>query len=84
MAGTRTQALSRGFRQGAERLNLPFSQIAVIGDQIYTDTLGGNHVGALTCYVETIDRKDFWIAARYYLLERVFIQRTRRRNKHEH
>ncbi|MBS5165686.1 MAG: YqeG family HAD IIIA-type phosphatase [Butyricicoccus pullicaecorum] len=82
--GRALKPLSRGFRQGAERLNLPFSQIAVIGDQIYTDTLGGNHVGALTCYVETIDRKDFWIGARYYLLERVFIQRTRRRNKHEH
>ncbi|MBS5144381.1 MAG: YqeG family HAD IIIA-type phosphatase [Butyricicoccus pullicaecorum] len=82
--GRALKPLSRGFRQGAERLNLPFSQIAVIGDQIYTDTLGGNHLGALTCYVETIDRKDFWIGARYYLLERIFIEHTRRRNNHEH
>lgn len=82
--GRALKPLSRGFRQGAERLGLPFSQIAVIGDQIYTDTLGGNHVGALTCYIETIDRNDFWVGARYHLLERFFIRRARRRNKHEH
>lgn len=81
--GRALKPLSRGFRQGAQRMGLPFSQIAVIGDQIYTDTLGGNHVGALTCYIETIDRNDFWIGVRYHLLESTFIRRARRRNKHE-
>lgn len=82
--GRALKPLARGFRQGAARLGLPFSQIAVIGDQIYTDTLGGNRLGALTCYVETIDRGDFWIGARYHLLERAFIRRAKRRNHDEH
>lgn len=82
--GRALKPLSRGFRMGAERLSLPFSQIAVIGDQIYTDTLGGNHVGALTCYIETIDRNELWIGARYRFLESPFIRRARRRNRNEY
>ena len=34
--------------------------------------------GALTCYVETLDRRFFWINVRYQL-ERGFIARGRRR-----
>lgn len=77
--GRAFKPLGRGFRSGAARLGLPMEQIAVIGDQIYTDTLGGNRVGALTCYIETIDRADFWIGMRYRLLEQWFIRRGRRR-----
>ena len=61
-----------------EKLGLPIDQIAVIGDQIYTDVFGGNRAGALTCYVETLDRRFFWINVRYQL-ERGFIARGRRR-----
>lgn len=82
--GRALKPLSRGFRMGAARLGLPFSEIAVIGDQIYTDTLGGNYVGALTCYIETIDREELWIGVRYRLFESVFIRRARRRNQNEH
>ena len=62
--------------QGA--VTLDEEQIAVIGDQIYTDVFGGNRAGALTCYVETLDRRFFWINVRYQL-ERGFIARGRRR-----
>lgn len=79
--GRALKPLSRGFRKGAARLGLPFHQIAVIGDQIYTDILGGNRLGALTCYIETIDRGEFWIGARYRFLESAFIRRARRRNQ---
>ena len=82
--GRALKPLPRGFREGAKRLGLPFSQIAVIGDQIYTDTLGGNHLGALTCYVETIDRNELWIGTRYRFLESPFIRHARRRNRNEH
>ena len=37
-----------------------------------------NRAGALTCYVETLDRRFFWINVRYQL-ERGFIARGRRR-----
>ncbi|MDO5141600.1 MAG: YqeG family HAD IIIA-type phosphatase [Eubacteriales bacterium] len=67
-----------GYRRAAAQLGLPLSQLAVVGDQIFTDVFGGNRVGALTCYVQTIDRRFFWINVRYQL-ERYFIARGRRR-----
>ena len=32
-------------RQAAKRMNLPVSAIAVVGDQVYTDVLGGHGAG---------------------------------------
>ncbi len=62
-----------GFLRGAKQLGLPIGQCAVIGDQIYTDTFGGNRAGAaMTCYVNSIDHRDFIIHLRYQL-ERGFI-----------
>ena len=73
-----TKPLSFGFRRAAKQLGLPLSQIAVVGDQIFTDVLGGNCVGALTCYVQTLDRHYFWVNVRYQI-ERGFIERGKRR-----
>ena len=70
--------LSFGFRRAAKRLGLPLHEIAVVGDQIFTDVLGGNSVGALTCYVQTLDRRHFWVNIRYRFEHR-FIERGRRR-----
>ncbi len=73
-----TKPLSRGFRMGAEQLGLPMHEIAVIGDQIFTDVLGGNRMGALTCQVQSIDRGEFWIGVRCRL-EKSFIERGRQK-----
>ena len=66
-----------GFRRAAERLGLPAQSLAVVGDQIFTDVYGGNRAGALTCYVQTLDRRFFWVNVRYHL-ERGFIARGKR------
>ena len=73
-----TKPLARGFRRAAARLDMKLDELAVVGDQIFTDVLGGNRVGALTCYVQTLDRRYFWVNVRYQL-ERGFIERGRRR-----
>ena len=64
--------------RAVKRLGLPLHEIAVVGDQIFTDVLGGNSVGALTCYVQTLDRRHFWVNIRYRFEHR-FIERGRRR-----
>lgn len=64
----------KAFDRAAEQLGLKMDEIAVVGDQIFTDVFGGNRAGALTCYVQTLDRHFFWINARYQL-ERYFIGR---------
>ena len=76
-AGRQSRCRS-AFRRAAKQLGLPLSQIAVVGDQIFTDVLGGNCVGALTCYVQTLDRHYFWVNVRYQI-ERGFIERGKRR-----
>lgn len=73
-----TKPLTRGFRKGADKLGLPMHEVAVIGDQIFTDVLGGNRMGALTCQVQSIDRGEFWIGVRCRL-EKGFIERGRRK-----
>ena len=68
----------RGVHRCIEAFGLPPEQVLFVGDQIFTDVFGGNRAGALTCYVETLDRRFFWINVRYQL-ERGFIARGRRR-----
>jgi len=50
----------RAFRQAMERLGVSARETAVIGDQIFTDVLGGNRVGAHTILVVPISRKELW------------------------
>lgn len=45
---------SKGLKRATERLNLIPRKVAMIGDQIFTDVLGGNLIGALTIRVEPI------------------------------
>ncbi len=65
------------FRKGCAMVGVSIEKVAVIGDQIYTDTFGGNLAGATTIYVESYDKHDFWIHVRY-LFEHGFIQKRRK------
>ena len=35
-------------------------QIGVVGDQIFTDVIGGNRCNMFTILIDAIDDKDFW------------------------
>ena len=47
-----------GFTKAKEKFNLPIENIAVVGDQIYTDILGGNIKGMFTILVEPFKMED--------------------------
>lgn len=49
-----------GFREALRMLNTSISETAVIGDQIFTDILGGNRLGVLTILVMPIQKKEFF------------------------
>lgn len=66
-----------GFRRGLAQLGLPREAVAVVGDQVYTDTLGGSRVGLRTFLVRSIDRAEPFIRLRW-LLERPFVRRAKR------
>ncbi|MEN1759274.1 YqeG family HAD IIIA-type phosphatase [Anoxynatronum sibiricum] len=41
-------------------MGFPRQQVAMIGDQIFTDVLGGNRLGVYTILVTPIKSKEFW------------------------
>ena len=69
---------SKGIRECLERSQIPASQAALVGDQIYTDTLGANCAGVTSILVKAIDNHNFWLKARH-VLEKPFIFAARNR-----
>ncbi len=69
---------SKGIRQCLDRYGIPARECALVGDQIYTDTLGANGCGVMSILVEAIDNHNFWLKARH-VLEKPFIFAARKR-----
>ena len=69
---------TRGIRECLERYCVPASQAAIVGDQIYTDTLGGNLSGVMPILVHAIDNHNFWLKLRH-IAEKPFIFIARKR-----
>ncbi len=56
--------LKRGFKYVQKETNIKPENIAVVGDQIFTDVLGGNRSQMFTILVDPIDdKKDYWYTA---------------------
>lgn len=55
--------LKIGFKKVQKSLNIPAENIGVVGDQIFTDIIGGNRCKMFTILVEPINSKDFWYTA---------------------
>ena len=69
---------SRGIRQCLDRYAIAAQQAALVGDQIFTDTLGANGCGVRPILVKAIDNHNFWLKARH-VLEMPFILLARKR-----
>ena len=55
--------LRSGFLKVIRILDEKPEKIAMVGDQIFTDVLGGNICKMFTILVDQIDEKDFWYTA---------------------
>ena len=56
--------LKRGFKYIQKETNIKPENTAVVGDQIFTDVLGGNRSKMFTILVDPIDdKKDYWYTA---------------------
>ena len=53
--------LKTGFKKVQKKLEEKAENIGVVGDQIFTDVLGGNRCKMFTILVEPIAEKDIWI-----------------------
>ena len=68
----------KGIKECLRKFDTMPQHAAIVGDQIFTDTLGGNGVGLTTILVKAIDNHNFWLKARH-VLEKPFIYLARKR-----
>ena len=61
-------------------MNLAAKEVAVIGDQIFTDVLGGNRMGLYTILVTPISDKEFIWTRLMRRLERLVLNYLKRKN----
>ena len=70
---------SKGIRECLDMFEMQPERCALVGDQIFTDTLGANCVGVRSILVKAIDNHNFWLKARHVLeLPFIFAARKRR------
>ena len=69
---------SRGIRQCLNRYGLPAESCALVGDQIFTDTLGANCTGVRSILVKAINNHNIWLKLRH-VAEKPFIFAARKR-----
>ena len=55
--------LKIGFKKCQKELSEKSENIAIVGDQIFTDIIGGNRCNMYTILVDPINSKDFWYTA---------------------
>ena len=75
--------LKKGFLRAKEILKEDVENIGVVGDQIFTDVIGGNRCNMFTILVDPVDKKDYWYTAWKRPIENKIKQRyqNKRNNK---
>ena len=56
---------SKGIKACIAQFEIPKEKCALVGDQIFTDTLGANCVGIRSILVAAIDNHNFWLKLRH-------------------
>lgn len=75
--------LKRGLKKAAKMLEEDVSNIAVVGDQIFTDVIGGNRCKMYTILVDSLEEKDFWYTAWKRPIENKIKEKIKKNNKGE-
>lgn len=78
-----TKPLKRGFKKASETLNLPYKELAIIGDQIFTDIIGGNRCKMYTILVEPISTREIFITYIKRGVENKIIKQYRKKHLNE-
>jgi len=72
--------LKRAFKNALNLLGVSVENTAVLGDQIFTDILGGNRLGLFTILVVPMNGKEFWATSMFNRrLEKLVLKNIKRR-----
>ncbi len=75
-----TKPLKRTYKKILKDLN-PQTKIAVVGDQILTDVLGGNRMGFISIYTKPLVTKDISITKINRIFERKILKNLEKNNR---
>ena len=70
---------TKGIKECLAKFDIPASEAALVGDQIFTDTFGANNAGCLPILVRAIDNHNIWLKLRH-VAELPFIYAARKRS----
>lgn len=79
--GNAHKPLSCGFKVVMSRFNVKKSEVAIIGDQIYTDILGGNLFGIKTILVTPIELENTFFFKLKRKLETPFLNQIKNKKR---
>ena len=70
---------TKGIKECLARFKVPAGEATLVGDQIYTDTLGANNAGVTPILVRAIHNHNIWLKLRHVAeLPFIFAARKRR------
>ncbi len=69
----------KGFIKIQRKINIKAENIGVVGDQIFTDVIGGNRCNMYTILVDPVDKKDYWYTAWKRPIENIIKKRIKNR-----
>ena len=72
----------RAFRSIASQFNLEPHEVAVVGDQLFTDILGGNRSGMYTILVTPMSTHEFIGTKVVRFMEKFFLNHIKKTNKY--
>ena len=73
--------LKSGFLRARDILKLPNENIAVVGDQIFTDIIGANRCNMFSILVKPIEEKDYLITRIKRPIEKFIIKRYEKKKR---
>ena len=76
-----TKPLKRGFKKAQKKLNVPFENIAAVGDQIFTDVIGANRCKIFPILVEPVAKKDLLMTRIKRPIESIIIKKYLKSSK---
>ncbi|MGQ9472857.1 MAG: YqeG family HAD IIIA-type phosphatase [Candidatus Caldatribacteriaceae bacterium] len=62
-------------RNAISQMNLLYEEVAVVGDQVLTDVLGGNRLGAYTILVRPLSSNEFFFTRLVRVFEKFILRR---------
>ena len=73
---------TKGIEECLAQFGIDRKEAAIVGDQIFTDTLGGNRAGVTPILIRAIDNHNIWLKLRHVAeLPFIFVSRKRRITK---